>query len=165
MATVVRPPHAYVPARGGRAHCLEARLQKLRPVVGAGRLAHGGQNPVRHRALRIRANAEGHILIGATGATSGSPTLRPSRTRARDRSGLRPASQDVAAKPEATRDQSHSAARKYRYRPDGARRGYSGRRFCRTRRRTSRMTRMIRQSMTAYAAPLCETVVEAPEPR
>jgi alcohol dehydrogenase len=27
------------------------------------------------------------------------------------------------------------------------------------------MTRMIRQSMTAYAAPLCETVVEAPEPR
>jgi propanol-preferring alcohol dehydrogenase len=26
------------------------------------------------------------------------------------------------------------------------------------------MTRMIRQSMTAYAAPLCETVVEAPEP-
>jgi D-arabinose 1-dehydrogenase-like Zn-dependent alcohol dehydrogenase len=27
------------------------------------------------------------------------------------------------------------------------------------------MTRMTRQSMTAYAAPLCETVVEAPEPR
>jgi D-arabinose 1-dehydrogenase-like Zn-dependent alcohol dehydrogenase len=27
------------------------------------------------------------------------------------------------------------------------------------------MTRMIRQSMTAYAAPLCETIVEAPEPR
>jgi D-arabinose 1-dehydrogenase-like Zn-dependent alcohol dehydrogenase len=27
------------------------------------------------------------------------------------------------------------------------------------------MTRMIRQSMTAYATPLCETVVEAPEPR
>jgi alcohol dehydrogenase len=27
------------------------------------------------------------------------------------------------------------------------------------------MTRMIRQSMTAYAAPLCETVVEAPEPK
>jgi alcohol dehydrogenase len=26
------------------------------------------------------------------------------------------------------------------------------------------MTRMIRQSMTAYATPLCETVVEAPEP-
>ena len=27
------------------------------------------------------------------------------------------------------------------------------------------MTRMIRQSMTAYGAPLCETVVDAPEPR
>ena len=27
------------------------------------------------------------------------------------------------------------------------------------------MTRMIRQSMTAYAAPLCETIVDAPEPR
>lgn len=27
------------------------------------------------------------------------------------------------------------------------------------------MTRMIRQSMTAYATPLCETIVEAPEPR
>ena len=27
------------------------------------------------------------------------------------------------------------------------------------------MTRMIRQSMIAYAAPLCETVVEAPQPR
>src|SRR2546423_8032712 len=27
------------------------------------------------------------------------------------------------------------------------------------------MTRMIRQSMSAYATPLCETVVEAPEPR
>jgi alcohol dehydrogenase len=27
------------------------------------------------------------------------------------------------------------------------------------------MTQMIRQSMTAYAAPLCETVVAAPEPR
>src|SRR6188474_3095534 len=27
------------------------------------------------------------------------------------------------------------------------------------------MTRMIRQSMTAYAAPLCETIVAAPEPR
>ena len=27
------------------------------------------------------------------------------------------------------------------------------------------MTRMIRQSMTAYAMPLCETIVEAPEPR
>ena len=27
------------------------------------------------------------------------------------------------------------------------------------------MARMIRQSMTAYAAPLCETIVEAPEPR
>jgi D-arabinose 1-dehydrogenase-like Zn-dependent alcohol dehydrogenase len=27
------------------------------------------------------------------------------------------------------------------------------------------MTRMIRQSMTAYATPLCETVVEAPEPQ
>ena len=27
------------------------------------------------------------------------------------------------------------------------------------------MTRMIRQSMVAYATPLCETVVEAPEPR
>jgi D-arabinose 1-dehydrogenase-like Zn-dependent alcohol dehydrogenase len=27
------------------------------------------------------------------------------------------------------------------------------------------MARMTRQSMTAYAAPLCETVVEAPEPR
>lgn len=27
------------------------------------------------------------------------------------------------------------------------------------------MTRMIRQSMTAYAAPLCETVVDAPDPR
>ena len=27
------------------------------------------------------------------------------------------------------------------------------------------MTRMIRQSMTAYATPLCETVAEAPEPR
>jgi alcohol dehydrogenase len=27
------------------------------------------------------------------------------------------------------------------------------------------MTRMIRQSMTAYAAPLCETVVDCPEPR
>src|SRR5258708_32829973 len=27
------------------------------------------------------------------------------------------------------------------------------------------MTRMIRQSMTATAMPLCETIVEAPEPR
>jgi D-arabinose 1-dehydrogenase-like Zn-dependent alcohol dehydrogenase len=27
------------------------------------------------------------------------------------------------------------------------------------------MTRMVRQSMTAYAAPLCESIVEAPEPR
>jgi alcohol dehydrogenase len=27
------------------------------------------------------------------------------------------------------------------------------------------MTRMIRQSMTAYAAPLCETIADAPEPR
>lgn len=27
------------------------------------------------------------------------------------------------------------------------------------------MTRMIRQSMTAYATPLCETIIEAPEPR
>ena len=27
------------------------------------------------------------------------------------------------------------------------------------------MTRMIRQSMTAYAAPLCETIAEAPEPQ
>jgi len=27
------------------------------------------------------------------------------------------------------------------------------------------MTRMIRQSMTAYAAPLCETIAETPEPR
>src|SRR4051812_50053837 len=27
------------------------------------------------------------------------------------------------------------------------------------------MTQMIRQSLTAYATPLCETIVEAPEPR
>ena len=27
------------------------------------------------------------------------------------------------------------------------------------------MTRMIRQSLTAYATPLCETIVEAPDPR
>jgi D-arabinose 1-dehydrogenase-like Zn-dependent alcohol dehydrogenase len=27
------------------------------------------------------------------------------------------------------------------------------------------MTQMIRQSMTAYAAPLCETVIQAPKPK
>ena len=27
------------------------------------------------------------------------------------------------------------------------------------------MTRMIRHSLTAYEAPLCETIVDAPEPR
>src|SRR6185503_15608047 len=77
---------------------------------------------------------------------------------------VRPAPQDVAAKSQATRRRPHSAARKGRARPDRAGGGYCGRRLCRTRERIL-MTRMIRQSMTAYAAPLCETVMEAPEPR
>src|SRR5689334_24599368 len=41
----------------------------------------------------------------------------------------------------------------------------SGPGFRRDMRERTSMTRMIRQSMTAYATPLCETVTEAPEPR
>ena len=65
----------------------------------------------------------------------------------------------LRAEPEVARRRSRSAARNGRHRPDGARGGYCGRRFRRSfaQGTESRMTRMIRQSMTAYATPLCET--------
>ena len=65
VAALVRPPYADVPARGRRAHRGEARLEDLRPALGAGGLAHGGENPVRHRAVGLRAAAEGDVLAGA----------------------------------------------------------------------------------------------------
>ena len=51
MAAVVRSAGADVPARGRRAHRRAARQQDLRPAVGARRLAHASEDPVRHRAV------------------------------------------------------------------------------------------------------------------
>src|SRR4051812_40612244 len=126
-------------------------------------MARAGEDPVRHRALSLRAATQGHVLGGAIDATRTSPALRSSCAGVRDRSGVRPAPQDAPPKPEAAWRRSHSAARKGRPRPDCARRGYCGRRLRRAR-EGNYMTRMIRQSMVAYATPLCETVAEAPEP-
>ena len=36
-----------------------------------------GENPVRHRALRLRAAAEGHVFGGAVHAARRAPSLRP----------------------------------------------------------------------------------------
>src|SRR4029077_12507173 len=164
VAALVRSARADVPARGGRTHRRRARLQELRAALRAGRLAHGGEDPVRHRAFRIRAAAEGDVLAGAACAAHRPARVRPARARARHRGSLRPAPQDAAAKLEAARRRSAPAPRTRGARPDGAGGGYSGARLRRARQR-NHMSQMIRQSMTAYATPLCETIVEAPEPR
>src|SRR4029077_16630242 len=60
------------------------------------------------------------------------------------------------------------AARRHRHCGDRACGGYSGRGLRRPRPRAprpARMTQLVRQSLTAYGAPLCETVVDCPEPR
>ena len=64
VAALVRPPGADVPARGGRAHRRPARQQDLRPAVGAGRLAHAGENPVRRPSVDLRAAAQGDLVGG-----------------------------------------------------------------------------------------------------
>ena len=80
MAAVVRPAGADVPARGRGTHHRGARLQDLRPAVGAGRLAHRGAHPVRHRAVRVRAAAEGDLVAGRAGSAPRAAAL-PIRSR------------------------------------------------------------------------------------
>src|SRR5262249_31429123 len=95
--------------------------------------------------------------------------LRPPDPRARRRGRLRPAPKDAAPEPAHARGRSKTAAHRRRHCGDGAGRGYCRGRLrgagAPTRRPRCRMTRLIRQSLVAYGAPLCETVVEAPTPR
>ena len=124
-----------------------------------------GEDPVRHRAVGLRAAAEGDLVAWCSSCPA--PRPLPCDRRALERVTAAAFGQRrkmLRASLKSLGARSHSAARKRRHRPDRARGGYCGRRFRRARQRTV-MTRMIRQSMTAYATPLCETVVEAPEPR
>ena len=97
--------------------------------------------------------------------------LRPGAARARHRGRVRPAPQDAAPEPEIAGPRSAAAARRGRHRAHRARRGNSGRglrradpRACRTL-RSKRMTQLRRLSLTAYEAPLCETIVDCPAPQ
>ena len=130
------------------------------------RLAHRGEDPVRHRALRLRAAAEGDVVGRAARTPPRAPALRPPRARARHRGGVRTAAQDAAREPEIARRSIpfRCSKRPASTRPR-ARRILRSKASSRSRKGLAVMTRMIRQSMTAYATPLCETVVEAPEPR
>src|SRR5204863_8178658 len=138
---VVWQADADVSARGGRTHRGEAGLEDLRPALGAGGLAHAGKDPVRHCALRLRAPTKGDVVAGATDPARKSAALRPPYAGARHRGRVRPAPQDAAAKLEAARPRSHSAAGKSGPRPDRARGGYCSTRLRRARKRIV-MTRM-----------------------
>ena len=125
-----------------------------------------GEDPVRHRAVRLRAAAEGDLVAGAA---------RPAR-RARCPATARALERVTAAafgqrrKMLRAEPASRSASIPFRCSKTPVSTRPRARRILRSK-ASSRspedfvMTRMIRQSMTAYATPLCETVVEAPEPR
>ena len=100
--------------------------------------------------------------------------------RARHRRRLRPASQDAAPELTGPRRRSGAAPRRRGHRRRRARRRDTGRRIRRTRqrarrsldavagwcrRRNARMTKLRRQSLVGYGAPLCETVVDCPQPQ
>ena len=147
--------------------------EDLRPALGAGRLAHARRRScstshpsafvpppkvtsslVRaHAARRRRCACDRRALERVTEAAFGQrrKMLRQSLKHARRRSA--------------------AAARRGRHRPDRARGGYSGRRLRRARARAWKRFRhdphdkLRRFSLTAYATPLCETIVDCPEPR
>ncbi len=87
-----------------------ARLQDLRPAVGAGRLAQRGAHPVRHRAFRLRAAAEGDLVAGGACPARGAAAVPLRGAAARDRGGLRSAPQDAAPEPQIARTRSAAAA-------------------------------------------------------
>ena len=75
------------------------RQQDLRPAVGAGRLAHAGENPVRHSSVAFRAAAQGDLVGGRVHSPRQAAALRPPPARAGHRGGVRPAPQDAAPEP------------------------------------------------------------------
>ena len=130
---------------------------------------YAGEDPVRHRAVRVRAAAEGDLLAGAARPARSPAALRDARARAHHRGGFRPAPQDAAREPEIARARPAFRCSKtpVSTRPPARRifrsrvsshspEGFKGR----ITEGPGVMARMIRQSLTAYATPLCETVVE-----
>ena len=127
----------------------------------------------------LRAAAEGDLVGGAARCRAPAPlACDAQRLATRDRSRLRPAPQDAAAEPEDARRRSGRAARRRRHRPDRAAEDIPVEGFVALARirlcaqyahhppsSCRRMTQMHRQSLTAYGAPLCETVAEAPRPQ
>ena len=101
----------------------------LRPPVGPGRLANRSPHPVRHRAVRVRAAAQGHVVGGGARSAPGAAPLWIDRPAKSDRGRLRPAAKDAASKPEVARTRSLAAARRGRHRADRSRRGNTGRRI------------------------------------
>src|SRR5262249_17414626 len=106
------------------------------------------------------------------GAARKAARLPAHRARAGDRSGLRPAPQDAASEPEAAGRRSARAPDRHRHRADRAGRAGPDRRIrcARPRARGHAAlewcpTQLRRQSLTTYAAPLCETIVECPQPK
>ena len=71
VAALVRHDGADVSARGGRAHRRARERRGLWTAGGAGELARGDENPVRHLARGLRAAAQGHLVGGAAGAAQG----------------------------------------------------------------------------------------------
>ena len=73
---------ADVPARGRRAHRRRARIEDLWPPCRARQLALRGEDPVRRRAVGLRAAAEGHLVGGAARAARGAAACDRRRSSA-----------------------------------------------------------------------------------
>ena len=165
-----------------------AGQQDLRPAVGAGRLADAGENPVRHPSVGLRAAAESDLLGGAA-----DPRARPlpcdrrllervteaafGQRRKMLRQSLKSLGADPAAllaaagiEPTARAEEipvEGFVALARRQRPSPRRRRdprESGRSSGDPDPRVTQC-RLRRFSLTAYQAPLCETVVDCPEPK
>lgn len=95
-----RPSGADVSARGGRTHCRQPRHQGLWTIVDPHPMAHAAENPVRHRPIRFRAAAKGHVIGGGVRAAPVARSLRSAHPRTGGGSCFRTTAQDAASEPE-----------------------------------------------------------------
>src|SRR5579862_3863047 len=91
-----------------------ARIVAAPGSKNARRLAHAGKDPIRRRALGLRAAAESDLL-GRAPCSTYAVALQFTGAATGDRGGLRPTPQDAAAKPEIARRRRPVTARRRRH--------------------------------------------------
>src|SRR4029079_19464345 len=98
MAAVVRFSCPDVPARSCRTNCRQARQQSLQPAIRARWMAQRGNDPFRRVTAGFRDPAQGHFIGGEVDAKTSAVAMQRCCTAAGNRSSLRPAAEDAAAK-------------------------------------------------------------------